>query len=149
MRGSEEVDLRKNSPRSDLLREILKETRRIAIVGLSPNEERDSNRVARYLMERGYEIIPVNPGQKEILGQKCYRSLKEIPFKVDMVNLFLNPTRIPPVVDLAIEIGTKTVWMQLGLIHDESAIKARGAGVRVVMDKCIMIELEKQIPRSS
>ena len=133
------------NPTSDEIKEILKETKRIAIVGLSPKEKRDSNRVAKYLMNQGYEIVPVNPGQKEILGKNCYGSLKEIPFKVDMVDIFLNPVRIPPVVDQAIDMGAKVIWMQLGVVHNESAEKARNASIRVVMDMCIKIEHEKMI----
>jgi len=125
---------------SEEIEEILRECRKIAVVGLSPKESRDSNRVARYLMEQGYEVVPVNPGQREILGKTCYRSLKDIPFPVDMADLFLNPTRVPQAVDQAIEIGVNAVWMQLGVIHDEAAEKIRQEGIRVVMDRCIMTE---------
>ena len=125
------------------IRAILKETEKIAIVGLSPKEKRDSNMVARYLMKHGYQVIPVNPGQREILGEKCYRSLREIPFTIDMVDMFLNPARVPPVVDQAIEKGVKSIWMQLGIVHNESAQRARSEGIRVVMDRCIKIEHEK------
>ena len=125
---------------SEEIEEILKECRKIAVVGLSPKESRDSNKVARYLMGQGYEIVPVNPGQREILGKTCYRSLKDIPFQVDMADLFLNPTRVPQAVDQAIEIGVNAVWMQLGVIHNEAAEKLRQAGIRVVVDKCIMRE---------
>jgi predicted CoA-binding protein len=85
----------------------------------------------------------VNPGQAEILGRACYRTLKEIPFEVEVVDLFLNPERVPPVVDQAIEIGAKVVWMQLGIVHNEAARKAREAGIAVVMNRCIKQELEK------
>ena len=119
---------------------ILQNCKRIAVVGLSPKETRDSNKVARYLLANGYEIVPVNPGQKEILGRTCYKSLSHIPFQVDMANLFLNASRVPPVVDQALEMGIKVLWMQLGVIHMEAAKKAREAGVRVVMDQCIMVE---------
>jgi len=125
---------------SEEIEEILRECRKIAVVGLSPKESRDSNRVARYLMEQGYEVVPVNPGQREILGKTCYRSLKDIPFPVDMADLFLNPTRVPQAVAQAIEIGVNAVWMQLGVIHDEAAEKIRQEGIRVVMDRCIMTE---------
>jgi len=133
------------NPPSAEVREILSNFKKIAVVGLSFKEERDSNRVARYLMENGYEIIPVNPGQKEILGKRCYRSLKEIPFEVDVVDLFLNPARVPPVVDQAIEIGAKVVWMQLGIVHNEAAEKARKAGIQVIMNLCIKQEHEKMM----
>ena len=122
------------------IKEILENTDKVAVVGLSPKPDRDSNRVARYLMDKGYSVVPVNPGQKEILGERCYRSLEEIPFHVDLVNIFLNPVRIPPIVDQAIKIGAKVIWMQLGVIHEESAERARSAGLQVIMDRCIKVE---------
>lgn len=122
------------------IKEILENTDKVAVVGLSPKPDRDSNRVARYLMDKGYSVVPVNPGQKEILGERCYRSLEEIPFHVDLVNIFLNPVRIPPIVDQAIKIGTKVIWMQLDVIHEESAERARSAGLQVIMDRCIKVE---------
>ncbi|MFH1481149.1 MAG: CoA-binding protein [Pseudomonadota bacterium] len=131
------------NPTSQEIGDILKSCKRLAIVGLSPKEERDSNKVAKYLMGHGYEIIPVNPGQKEILGKTCFRSLKEIPFPVDLVDLFLNPERVLPIVEEAIEIGAGVVWMQLGVVHNEAAEKARKAGLKVIMDRCIKQEHEK------
>ena len=110
------------------------------MVGLSPKESRDSNRVARYLIQQGYEVIPVNPGQKEILGKTCYRSLLDIPVAVDMADLFVNPARVPPVVDQAIQKGVRVIWMQLGVVHNASARKAKEAGIQVVMNSCIMQE---------
>jgi uncharacterized protein len=133
-------ELPDGNPPSKEIKEILTQCRRIAVVGISPKESRDSNRVARYLMQQGYEVIPVNPGQKEILGKTCYGSLGDIPFQVDMVDLFLNPNRVPPVVDQAIQIGVHAIWMQLGVVHNEAAQKARDAGIRVVMNTCIMQE---------
>jgi predicted CoA-binding protein len=129
-----------DNPSPDEIKSILERSKRIAIVGLSPKEERDSNKVAKYLMEKGYEIVPVNPGQKEILGQDCFKTLTDIPFKVDLVDLFLNPERVPPVVDQAIEIGAPVLWMQIGVIHNEAAQKAKEAGLTVVMDRCTMHE---------
>jgi predicted CoA-binding protein len=123
--------------------DILKRCRRIAIVGLSPKPERDSHIVGKYLMEQGYEIVPVNPGQREILGKKCYRELKDIPFRVDLVDLFLNPARVPPMVDQAIEVEVGVIWMQLGIVHNEAAKKAREAGITVVTDKCMKQEHER------
>lgn len=125
------------------IKEILARCRTIAVVGLSPKEARDSNRVARYLMQEGYEVVPVNPGQQEILGKTCYRSVADIPFQVDMLDLFLNPTRIPPVVDQAIDKGVRAIWMQLGVVHNAAAQKARETGIQVVMNKCIMQEHKK------
>ena len=109
------------NPPSEEIKNILQTYTRIAIVGLSPKESRDSHRVARYLVEQGYEVVPVNPGQKEILGRACFKTLKDIPFPIDIANLFLNPTNVPPVVDHAIEIGVPVIWMQLGVVHNESA----------------------------
>lgn len=131
------------NPPSQEIRDMLVQCRTIAIAGISPKESRDSNRVARYLMENGYEVIPINPGQREILGKACYRSLADIPFKVDMVDLFLNPTRVPPVVDQAIDKGVRAIWMQLGVVHNAAAHKARAAGIQVVMNQCIMQEHKK------
>ena len=132
-----------DNPPLDEIKGILERSRKIAIVGLSPKEERDSNEVAKYLMKNGYEIVPVNPGQKEILGLKCYKTLEEIPYSVDVADLFLNPTRVPPVVDQAIKKRVGVIWMQLGVIHHEAAQKARDAGIKVVMDKCMKQEHEK------
>ena len=129
-----------HNPSSEEMAEILREYKTIAVVGLSPKESRDSNKVARYLMDHGYEVVPVNPGQKEILGKQCFRSLEDIPFNIDLANLFLNPARIPPVVDQAIQKGVNAIWMQLGVVDNGSAQKAGNAGIRVVMDVCIMTE---------
>ena len=136
----EQCEMPEYNPPSDEIREILQRVKKIAIVGLSPKQERDSNKVAKYLMEQGFEVIPVNPGQKEILGQKCYKSLKDIPFPVDMADLFLNPKRVSPVVDQAIEKEIPVIWMQLGVIHNEAAKRARQAGIKVVMNKCVKVE---------
>jgi len=122
------------------IEKILQDSKRIAIVGLSPKTSRDSNKIARYLLEKGFDIIPVNPGQEQVLERTCYKSLEDIPFAFDVANLFINPTRVPPVVDQCIRIGVKTIWMQLGVVHNESASKARAAGIEVVMNRCIMVE---------
>ena len=132
-----------NNPLDEDIAKVLQHSRKIAVVGLSPKEERDSNKVARYLMEQGYEIIPVNPGQKEILGRECFPSLKDIPFPVDVADLFLNPKRIAPVVDQAVEKGVGVIWMQLGIVDNESAEKARQRGITVIMNRCIKQEHER------
>jgi predicted CoA-binding protein len=119
---------------------ILKNYRVIAVVGLSPKAERASYQVAAYLKNHGYRIVPVNPGQKEILGETCYKTLKDIPFPVEVVDIFRNVEAIPAIVDEAIEKGAKVVWMQLGLAEPVSAQKAREAGLQVVMDRCMKIE---------
>ncbi len=122
------------------LRRILIENKRVAIVGLSDDWSRPSNFVGKYLLEHGFEVIPVNPKYDEILGQKCYADLKDIPTPVDMVDLFQRSDRVPPFVDDAIKIGAKVVWMQLGIINEEATQKARDAGLEVVMDRCVKIE---------
>jgi len=122
------------------LRRILTDYKRVAIVGLSADWSRPSNFAAKYLLDHGFEVIPVNPKYDEILGQKCYADLRDIPTPVDVVDLFQRVDRIPPFVDQAIEIGAKVVWMQLGIIHEEAAQKARDAGLEVVMDRCMKIE---------
>jgi predicted CoA-binding protein len=122
------------------LRRILNDYKRVAMVGLSDDWSRPSNFAAKYLLDHGFEVIPVNPKYPEILGQKCYADLRDIPQPVDIVDLFQRVERIPPFVDQAIEIGAKVVWMQLGIIHEEAAQKARDAGLEVVMDRCMKIE---------
>ena len=128
------------NPPSEEITAILEKYKTVAIVGLSPKPERESHKVAKYLKENYYRIVPVNPGQKEILGEKCYPNLKAIPFRVDVVDIFRKPDAIPPVVDDAIEIAARAVWMQLGLAHNQAGDKARKAGLEVVMSKCIKIE---------
>lgn len=122
------------------INEILKNTIIIAVVGLSPKKTRPSNDVARYLLAAGYTIIPVNPGQEEILGQKCYPNLSAIPVKVDLVNIFRRAEDVEPVVDEAIAIKAKVVWMQQGIVNEEAAAKARKAGLQVIMDRCIKVD---------
>jgi uncharacterized protein len=120
--------------------DILKDSKTIAVVGLSDNSERTSNQVALYMQQHGYRIIPVNPTITAALGEKSYSSLKDIPEKVDIVNIFRRSNDVPPVVDEAIAIGAKTVWMQLGISNEEAARKAEAAGLQVVQDKCIKVE---------
>ena len=122
------------------IKAILQDYQVVAVVGLSPKEERPSFQVARYLKEHGYRIVPVNPGQKEILGETCYRSLQDIPFPVEVVDIFRNVEAIPAIVDEAIAVGAKVVWMQQGLVEPDSARKARDAGLQVVMDRCMKVD---------
>lgn len=122
------------------IHEILTNSRTIAVVGLSPKDSRPSNQVARYLQEAGYRVIPVNPGQTEILGEKCYASLLDIPEPVDIVDIFRRPEDVPPVVEQAIAIKAGVVWMQLGIVNEEAAEKARNAGLTVIMDRCLKID---------
>lgn len=127
-------------PTSKEVEDILKESKTIAVVGLSPKEERDSNRVTRYMIEAGYEIIPVNPMHDEILGLKSYPSLSEVPVKIDIVDIFRKLDAVPGIVDEAISIGAKTIWMQENIVHNGAAKTAKEAGLKVVMNKCIMVE---------
>ena len=122
------------------LRRILTDYKRVAMVGLSDDWSRPSNFAAKYLLDHGFEVIPVTPKYDAILGQKCYADLRDIPIPVDIVDLFQRVERVPPFVDQAIEIGAKVVWMQLGIVHDEAAQKAQQAGLEVVMDRCMKIE---------
>jgi uncharacterized protein len=119
---------------------ILKRYRTIAMVGLSANPYRPSHFAAIYMLAEGYRVIPVNPREKEILGQICYPSLSAIPEPVEIVDIFREPSAVPPIVDEAIAVGAKVVWMQLGVINSEAARTARAAGLAVVMDACVKIE---------
>jgi hypothetical protein len=120
--------------------EILDNHRVVAVVGLSSDVNRPSYQVAHYLQVHGYRIVPVNPGCREILGEKCYASLRDIPFPVEVVDIFRKVDAIPGIVDEAIVVGAKVIWMQQGLEEAASAHKARQAGLRVVMDRCLKIE---------
>jgi predicted CoA-binding protein len=122
------------------LRRILHDYKRVAMVGLSADWYRPSNFAAKYLLDRDFEVVPVNPKYDEILGQKCYPDLASIPGPIEIVDLFQRPDRVPIFVDQAIEIGARVVWMQLGIVNEEAAQKARDAGLEVVMDRCMKIE---------
>jgi len=124
----------------ETLRRILKENHTIAMVGLSAQWFRPSFFAAKYLQEHGYRVIPVNPAYHEVLGEKCHPSLLDIPEPVDVVDVFRKPEGVPPIVEDAIRIGAKVVWMQLGVIHEGAARRAREAGLEVVMDRCMKIE---------
>ena len=119
------------------IRALLATSHTIAMVGLSPKEARPSNLVARYLLAAGYTVIPVNPGQSEILGLACYPSLSDIPGAVDIVDIFRRAEDVPPLVEEAIRIKARAVWMQEGIVHQDAAAMARDAGLLVVMDRCI------------
>lgn len=124
--------------------EILSKYRNIAMVGLSGNQYRPSHFAAIYMLAEGYTVTPVNPREKEILGCRSYSSItelaKEKPAAIEIVDLFRNPADVPPLVDEAIAVGAKVVWMQLGVIHEEAARKAVANGIDVVMDRCVKIE---------
>ena len=124
-------------------KEILKSSRTIAVVGLSPKPDRPSYRVACYLQKQGYKIIPVNPTTKEILGEPSYPDLSSIPEPVDVVDIFRRPEEMPAIVEEAIKKGVKAVWMQEGVINEEAATRAKDAGLLVVMDRCMLKEYQK------
>jgi len=124
----------------DTLRRILKESRVLAVVGLSALWHRPSYFAAKYMLEHGYRVIPVNPQYKEVLGQKCYASLREIPEKVDLVDVFRRAADVPPIARDAVAIGARVLWQQLGVKNEEAAALARAAGLDAVMDRCVKIE---------
>jgi len=128
------------SPNSKEIERVLKNAKTIAVVGLSSNPEKDSYHVAEYLIKQGYEVIPVNPNQEEILGKKCYPSLLSIPeeIKIDIVDIFRKPEDVPPIVDDAIKRGVGAIWMQEGIVNNQAGKKAKEKGLFVVMGKCIM-----------
>ncbi len=122
------------------LRRILKENRVLAVVGLSANWHRPSYFAAKYMLEHGYRVIPVNPQYREVLGQKCYASLRDIPEKVDLVDVFRKTEDVMPVAVDAIAIGARVLWQQLGVKNEAAAALAREAGLASVMDRCVKIE---------
>ncbi len=121
---------------------ILEHYRTVAVVGLSPKPHRDSHAVSRYMQAQGWRIVPINPNVSSILGETAYPSLTEAArhHRIALVNVFRNSADVPPVVDEAITIGAQAVWLQMGVVHDIAAQKARDAGLRVVQDKCLMVE---------
>ncbi len=116
---------------------ILKQTKTIAVVGLSDKPDRDSYQIASYLQQQGYRIIPVNPRVNEVLGEKAYPSLRNVPDPVDVVDIFRRSEDVPPIVEDAIAIGAKVVWMQSGIVNEEAAARAEAAGLKVIMDACM------------
>src|SRR5438067_1044672 len=120
--------------------ELLKSSRTVAVVGLSSRRMRPSHGVSEYLQHAGYKIIPVNPNESEVLGQKAYARLEDVPEPIDIVDVFRRSEYVPDIVDSAIRIGAKAVWMQEGVVHETAAEKARQAGLAVVMDRCILKE---------
>lgn len=122
------------------LQAIFSTTRTIAVVGLSPKKSRPSYQVADYMIQAGYNVIPVNPGQNEILGRVCYPDLQSIPEPVDVVDIFRRADQVVPVIQEAIAIGARVVWMQQGIINDQAAVLAENAGLLVIMDRCLKVE---------
>ena len=122
-----------------MMKDILVSAKTIASVGLSSNQEKESYWIVSYLKDQGYRIFPVNPTADEILGEKAYPDLESVPEKIDVVQVFRKPEDVPPVVDSAIKVGAKAVWMQEGIVNEEAAQKARQAGLQVVMDACMRV----------
>jgi uncharacterized protein len=127
-------------PQSDPIRELLRHSKTIAVVGLSSDSMRPSYGVSAYMQSQGYRIIPVNPQISECLGEKAYSSLLDVPEKIDIVNIFRRPEFVEEIVDQAIQLKARAIWMQEEVIHEEAAKKARAAGIFVVMDRCILKE---------
>jgi len=122
------------------LRRILRDNRVIAVVGLSADWYRPSYFAAKYMLEHGYRVIPVNPKYPEILGQRCYKSLREVPEKIDIVDVFRKTQDVMPIAEDAIAVGAKVLWQQLGVKNEAAASRARDAGLEAVMDRCVKIE---------
>jgi predicted CoA-binding protein len=128
------------NPGDDRIRALLETARRIAVVGLSPKPHRDSNRIARYLLERGYTVIPVYPREETILGQGVFRGIQDIPGGVDLVDVFRRSEALPDVVEDAIAANAPALWFQLDCVHEVAAARAVAAGMTVVLDRCIMVD---------
>ena len=122
----------------DVAARILREFRRIAVVGISDRPDRDSHRVAAYLQQAGYTIIPVNPNVAHVLGERCWPSVEDAPGPIEVVDVFRRSELVEPVVAAAIRVGAKAVWMQDGVVNEDAAKKARAAGLLVVMDRCML-----------
>lgn len=135
------------NPTDEEIKEILKRAKNIAVVGLSDKPGRDSHRVAAYLKARGYRIFPVNPTIEEALGERSYPGLEGIPEPIDVVDIFRALEHVPPIVESAIAIGAKVVWMQLGVVNEGAAEKARASGLTVVMDRCMMQEHKRLLAK--
>lgn len=125
------------------IKSLLTSAKTIAVVGLSPKETRPSNLVARYLVEAGYRVIPVNPGQSRILGKACYPDLAAIPEPVDIVDIFRKSEEVPAIVVQAIAVGAGAIWMQQGVVSEEAALQAEAAGLVSIMDRCIKVEHQR------
>jgi uncharacterized protein len=129
---------------SDPIREILEQHKILAVVGLSAKFMRASHGVSEYMQQHGYRIIPVNPKEESVLGEKCYSSLDDVTEPFDVVVIFRRPEFVPDIVEAAIRRGAKVVWMQEGVIHEDAAARARAAGLKVVMDRCLLKEHAKR-----
>jgi len=135
--------VRFENPGDDEIRTLLAEPRTFAVVGLSDNPARPSNEVAAYLLRQGFTITPVNPTLKEVFGIPCHAGLGTVPRPVDVVDVFRRPEHVPAIVEEAIEVRARALWMQLGVVHEQAALRAREAGLLVVMDRCPAIEFRR------
>jgi uncharacterized protein len=131
-------------PSADPIFDILTKYKTIAVVGLSSNPMRPSYGVTEYMQSSGYHIVPVNPNETDVLGEPSYARLEDVPRKIEIVDVFRRPEDVPPVVDAAISVGAKVIWMQLGIANEPAAEKARAAGITVVMDACIFVEHKRR-----
>ena len=136
------------NPDDEAIRRLLESVRRIGVVGLSPKPHRDSNRVARYLQERGYEVVPVYPRDESILGRRVYRRVQDIPGGVDLVDVFRRSEHLPAVFDDALAAQAPAIWLQLDCIDQDGARRAQAAGVTVVMDRCLMVDHARLLGRA-
>ena len=125
----------------EAIRRLLIGAKTIAVVGASPKPDRDSHQIAKFLIDRGYDVIPVNPAAPEILGRKCFPDLASIGRKIDIVNVFRSPEHVPPIADEAIATRAEALWLQSGIAHEAAAKKASDAGLYVVEDRCIATAL--------
>ncbi len=128
------------------LRELLQKIRTIAVVGISTDPAKPGHYVPQYMQQHGYRIVPVNPRYPEVLGERCYPSLAAIPFPVDMVNVFRRAEDCPNVAEQAVAIGSKAIWLQLGIVSEEAAAIANQGGLTVVMDRCLKVEHARLLP---
>jgi predicted CoA-binding protein len=133
------------NPSDDEIRAILTRVMTVAVVGCSPDPGRDSHKVARVLQRIGHRVIPVNPQAREILGVRCYGSLRHIEQQVDMVDVFRRSELVPDIVEDTIAIGAGILWLQLGVVHEEAAARARAAGITVIMDRCPAVEYRRLV----
>ncbi len=127
----------------DVIRRILESAKTIAVVGASVKPWRDSNSIMQFLMQVGYKVFPVNPNYSEVLGTRCVPLLSEVPEKVDIVDIFRRPEAVMGIIDEVLAVGARTIWLQLGVVNEEGAVKAERAGLNVVMDHCIRVDYQR------
>lgn len=144
MSESDACEMPNTNPTSTDVNDLLKDVRTIAVVGLSDKPHRDSHRVAAYMQQQGYRIIPIHPGlaasAELVLGEKAYARLEDVPETIDLVNVFRRPEHVPEIVESTLAIKARALWLQLGIVHNEAADRARTAGLQVVQNKCLMVE---------